>query len=88
MIATGTRGAIKRTWLPSCGESKFDVFGSGGLAEDVSVHAKALDAVAAGFEVCVIAGGTRPVTAEGGTQARRAMETAGIHFTEQSDAGG
>lgn len=74
LLAELRRKHVRRVWI-------------GGLAEDVCVRATALDAVAAGFEVWVITDGTRPVTAEGGAQARRTMETAGIHFTEQSDAG-
>lgn len=74
LVAELRRKHVRRVWI-------------GGLAEDVCVRATALDAVASGFEVWVIAGGTRPVTEEGGIQARRAMEAAGIHFTEQSDAG-
>lgn len=59
------RRGISRIWL-------------GGLAEDVCVAATALDARREGFEVWLISGATRPVTPEGGREARRRMEQAGI----------
>ncbi|WP_347258704.1 nicotinamidase [Methylocaldum sp.] len=49
----------------------------GGLAEDVCVLATVLDARRDGFEVMVIQDATRPVTPEGGEQARRKMREAG-----------
>ena len=55
---------IKRLWI-------------GGLAEDVCVKATVLDALRDGFEVRLIEGGARPVTEEGGREAREAMLSAG-----------
>lgn len=49
----------------------------GGLAQDVCVRASVLDALREGFEVHLIAAGTRPVTALEGTKALREMEAAG-----------
>ncbi len=49
----------------------------GGLAEDVCVRATVLDALGEGFEVRIIEGGTRPVTSEGGHEAREEMRAAG-----------
>jgi len=49
----------------------------GGLAEDVCVKATVLDALREGFEVRLIDGGTRPVTVQGGREAREAMTSAG-----------
>jgi len=49
----------------------------GGLAEDVCVLATVLDARAEGFAVSVISAGTRPVTPEGGVEARQKMLAAG-----------
>lgn len=51
-----------------------------GLAEDVCVRATALDARREGFEVSLIATATRPVTAKGGHDARRAMRAAGVEI--------
>jgi nicotinamidase/pyrazinamidase len=52
----------------------------GGLAEDVCVAATALDARAAGFEVCVLEDATRPVTEEQGREALRKMADAGARI--------
>ncbi|MDA8231484.1 MAG: isochorismatase family protein [Magnetospirillum sp.] len=49
----------------------------GGLAEDVCVRATVLDGLRLGFEVALIADATRPVTPEGGAEARRDMLRAG-----------
>lgn len=54
----------------------------GGLAEDVCVLATALDARDAGFEVMLIADATRPVSAQGGDEARAQMREAGVRFVE------
>jgi nicotinamidase/pyrazinamidase len=59
------RDGVRRVWI-------------GGLAEDVCVRASALDAKAAGFDVHVIARGTRPVTPAGGAKAREELRAAGI----------
>jgi nicotinamidase/pyrazinamidase len=48
-----------------------------GLAEDVCVLATVLDACKEGFEVVLLEKGTRPITAEGGEDARRQMQAAG-----------
>jgi nicotinamidase/pyrazinamidase len=56
----------------------------GGLAEDVCVLATALDARREGFAVVLIADGTRPVTPQGGEEARRKMRDAGVQFIEAS----
>jgi nicotinamidase/pyrazinamidase len=56
----------------------------GGLAEDVCVLATALDARREGFAVVLIAEGTRPVTPQGGEEARRKMRDAGVQFVEAS----
>jgi len=48
-----------------------------GLAEDVCVLATVLDGYRQGFDVALIAKATRPITAEGGEDARRQMEEAG-----------
>ena len=61
---------IKRLWI-------------GGLAEDVCVLATALDARKEGFDVVVIENATRPVTIQGGEEARRKMRGAGIQNTMQ-----
>ncbi len=53
----------------------------GGLAEDVCVLASALDGIQEGFEVLVIPDATRPVTPEGGENARRRMRSAGVRFS-------
>lgn len=65
------RTHIRRIWI-------------GGLAEDVCVRATALDAIAAGLETWLIVDGTRPVTAEGGKQARRDMALVGVRMIETS----
>lgn len=52
----------------------------GGLAQDVCVVATALDAREAGFEVLLIKDATRPVTPEGGEEALRQMEEAGVRI--------
>ena len=49
----------------------------GGLAQDVCVLATVLGALREGFAVVVIEGATRPVTADGGAKALRAMRDAG-----------
>lgn len=49
----------------------------GGLAEDVCVLATVRDARREGFAVVVIDGGARPLTPEGGREARAAMREAG-----------
>jgi nicotinamidase/pyrazinamidase len=54
----------------------------GGLAEDVCVKASVLDALKHGFEVVLIADATRPVTPEGGEQARKEMQQAGAKIME------
>ncbi|KAB7624094.1 nicotinamidase [Alkalilimnicola sp. S0819] len=54
----------------------------GGLAEDVCVLASALDARREGFEVVLIDEATRPITPEGGLQARRRMREAGVVMGE------
>jgi nicotinamidase/pyrazinamidase len=51
-----------------------------GLAEDVCVLASVLDARSEGFEVMLLQQATRPITAEGGADARRQMQDAGVHF--------
>jgi nicotinamidase/pyrazinamidase len=56
----------------------------GGLAEDVCVLATVLDGLREGFEVILILDGTRPVTPDGGEQARKKMKEAGAHF-ERTD---
>lgn len=53
----------------------------GGLAEDVCVSATALDARREGFEVWLINEATRPVTPEGGREARQRMAQAGVRMT-------
>jgi nicotinamidase/pyrazinamidase len=58
---------VKRLWV-------------GGLAQDVCVEASVLAACDSGFEVHVISDATRPITAEGGEQAKRRMEAAGASF--------
>ena len=52
----------------------------GGLAEDVCVAATALDARAAGFEVCILEDATRPVTEEQGREALKKMAGAGARI--------
>lgn len=58
---------VKRVWV-------------GGLAQDVCVRATVLDALREGFEVIVIADGTRPVTRDGGDEANEEMRRAGARF--------
>lgn len=58
---------IKRVWV-------------GGLAEDVCVLATALDGLKEGFEVVLINDATRPITAQGGEQARAEMREAGVQI--------
>lgn len=50
----------------------------GGLAQDVCVLATVLDARRFGFDVVVFEGATRPVTPEGGAQARTRMLQVGV----------
>ena len=52
----------------------------GGLAEDVCVLATVLDGRKEGFEVVLISDATRPVTPQGGEEARRKMRDSGIQF--------
>lgn len=52
----------------------------GGLAEDVCVLASVLDACRAGFDVRLIADATRPVTPEGGDDARAQMQASGARI--------
>lgn len=52
----------------------------GGLAQDVCVQATVLDACKAGFDVLLVTEGTRPVSPEGGTNARKAMKNAGAQL--------
>lgn len=52
----------------------------GGLAEDVCVLATALDGRKEGFDVVLIGDATRPVTAEGGADARRQMGATGVRI--------
>jgi nicotinamidase/pyrazinamidase len=59
------RRGISRIWLS-------------GLAQDVCVAATALDARREGFEVLLIAEGTRPVTPEGGRESLERMREAGV----------
>lgn len=56
----------------------------GGLAEDVCVLATALDAEKEGFEVILISDATLPVTPEGGKDARKKMQDAGIQIVSSS----
>lgn len=56
----------------------------GGLAQDVCVRATVLDALAADLEVHVLVPGTRPVSAEAGREALRAMEAAGAVLEAES----
>ena len=51
---------------------------SGGLAEDVCVLASALDGRKEGFEVTLIKDATRAVTPEGGEEALKKMNDAGV----------
>jgi nicotinamidase/pyrazinamidase len=52
----------------------------GGLAQDVCVLATVLDACKEGFEVVLISDATRPVTVQGGEEARRKMRESGAQF--------
>jgi nicotinamidase/pyrazinamidase len=52
----------------------------GGLAQDVCVLATVLDARKEGFEVVLISDATRPVTVQGGEEARRKMRESGAQF--------
>lgn len=54
----------------------------GGLAEDVCVLATVLDGLKEGFDVILIADGTRPVTPKGGEEARRKMQEAGARLVK------
>jgi nicotinamidase/pyrazinamidase len=67
------RDGIKRLWV-------------GGLAQDVCVRATVLDAHKAGFEVNVILEATRPITEEGGAEARREMSEAGAGVVTEAAA--
>jgi nicotinamidase/pyrazinamidase len=55
-----------------------------GLAEEVCVKASAIDAVRLGFATHVLRAATRPVTPEGGEQARADMRAAGVTVIEAS----
>jgi nicotinamidase/pyrazinamidase len=59
------RDGVARLWL-------------GGLAQDVCVAATALDARRLGFDVHLIAGGSLPVSREGGLAALQRMSDAGV----------
>jgi nicotinamidase/pyrazinamidase len=63
------RDGIRRLWI-------------GGLAEDVCILATVLDALQEGFQVRLLAGATRPVTAEGGRQALEKMQRAGAQILD------
>ncbi len=52
----------------------------GGLAEDVCVRASVLDGIESGFAVLVLEDATRPITPEGGAEARLEMQRAGAQF--------
>jgi len=56
----------------------------GGLALDVCVLASALDALAAGFSVRVIAAATRPVDAAAGARALARLREAGAEIEERA----
>lgn len=56
----------------------------GGLAEDVCVLATVLDGCKQGFEVVVISDATKPVSAEGGIEARKKVREAGAYL-ERTD---
>lgn len=58
------RDGVQRLWI-------------GGLAQDVCVLATVLDARREGFDVLVLEQAVRPVTREGGRQAKEKMEKAG-----------
>lgn len=51
-----------------------------GLAEDVCVLVTVTDACKEGFETILIANATKPVTQEGGKEARQKMHDAGVNF--------
>lgn len=53
-----------------------------GLAQDVCVRATVLDGCAAGFEMVLVTAATRPVTADGGTQALAEMREAGARILD------
>lgn len=53
-----------------------------GLAQDVCVLASVLDARREGFEVALIAGGTLPVTPQGGEEAMKRMKEAEAEILE------
>jgi nicotinamidase/pyrazinamidase len=61
------RQGVRRVWI-------------GGLAQDVCVRATALEAARYGFETHVLLDATRPVTSEGGREALREMEDAGVRL--------
>lgn len=63
------RDGVRRLWV-------------GGLALDVCVLATVLDACREGFEVGLIRAGTRPVTAEGGSEAIEKMRAAGVRIVD------
>jgi len=52
----------------------------GGLAEDVCVHATAMDGCAHGFQVAVIQAGTRAITDDGRRKTERDLADAGARF--------
>jgi nicotinamidase/pyrazinamidase len=52
----------------------------GGLAQDVCVHDSVVDALRAGFQVCLIRDATRPVDTEAGQRALAAMREAGARI--------
>ena len=71
-LAIELRGrGVRRLWI-------------GGLAQDICVRATVLDARREGFEVILIADGTRPVTREGGERANEEMRQAGVCFETTS----
>jgi nicotinamidase/pyrazinamidase len=59
------KDGVRRLWM-------------GGLAQDVCVCASVLDARRLGYEVVLIAGGSLPVSAEGGLGAIQRMREAGV----------
>jgi len=56
----------------------------GGLAEEVCVLATILDGRREGFEITLIADGTRPVTPQEGQKARKKMSESGVRFVQTS----
>lgn len=52
----------------------------GGLAQDVCVFLSVLDGLEAGFEVCLIKNGTRPVSPEDGEKALKEMHEKGCRL--------